>query len=78
MNDMYFWLGEDGETILVSEEDFAALQRGDREKTRKWRDVDTSPSKAYYFYGIIEPIEDDEDRDEYNEKWDDILGPDED
>lgn len=80
MNDMFFWLGEDGETILVDAESFAALQRGAKETSRRWREVDTRPVRSFYFYGVIEPVEADEaeDRDEFNEEWDDILGPDED
>ena len=72
MNDMFFWLGEDGGIELVSEEAFERLQSGSRERTRKWREVDTKPSQAYYFYGVLEPIEEDDEY-EANNDWDDLL-----
>ena len=71
MNDMYFWLGGDGEVDLVSSDAFAALQNGARERSRKWRELDTAPATSYYFYGVIEPIED-EDL-EANGDWNDLL-----
>jgi len=77
MNDMFFWLGEDGGIELVSEAAFKQLQSGSRERTRKWREVDTRPPTAYYFYGVLEPIGDDEDL-EANGEWDDLLDYDED
>lgn len=73
MTDTYFWLGDDGELDLVSEKTFDALQNSKRLETKRWREIDDSPQLSYFFYGVMEPIEDDEDNLEANDKWDDLL-----
>ena len=72
MNNMYFWLGDDGEADLVGFETFEALQNSNRVQKQRWKDVRVEPAKTFFFYGIIEPIED-EDNYEANNDWDDLL-----
>jgi len=72
VHDLFFWLGDDGGVELVSKDAFEKLQSGSRERTRKWREVDTRPPTSYYFYGVLEPIGGYEDL-EANGEWDDLL-----
>lgn len=74
--DVYFWLGDDGEAIVVSEEGFGGLQDIERDARRRFREVDTSP-KRYYFHGIIEEIDED-DYDDEGYEFDDLFDDDSD
>lgn len=69
--DVYFWLGDDGEAIVVSEEGFGGMQDIERDTRRRFREVDTSP-RRYYFHGIIEEI-DEEDYDDEGFDFDELF-----
>jgi len=53
-NDMFFWLGSDGEATEVNQEAFNGLQAISKERDRRWKTIDTSAPKSYFFYGVIE------------------------
>ncbi len=76
MNDMYFWMGEDSDLNLVDAKTFDALQNSYRGTTKRWQEVDVNPQMTYFFYGILEPDDEQEESDadiEANDQWDDLL-----